>query len=100
MNVGGVAQVRNANATDSSRIADGFCTTTGGISSGTVGEVQLFSGVTQFAGLVAGTRYYLSTTNGLVSPTPATAAGNVEQLVGVGIDTTHLAVNLGNWIQH
>lgn len=99
-NVGGVAEVRNANATNNTKLADGFCTTIGGITVGNVGEVQLGSGVTQFTGLVVGGRYWLDITNGLVNPVAPIAAGNVEQYVGVAIDTTHLAVRLGNWIQH
>jgi hypothetical protein len=100
VNVGGIAQVRNANATNNTRIADGFCSTVGGIAAGTVGEVQLATGVTSFSGLTPGTRYFLGTVNGLVSAAPATAAGNVEQFIGVAIDSTHLFVNLGSWVQH
>lgn len=97
---GGILQARNANATNNTKPADGYCSSTVGILAGAIGEVQLGHGLTSFNGLTIGDRYYLSTTNGLVSNAPATAAGNIEQYVGVAIDVSDLFVNLGYWIQH
>lgn len=99
--VGGAVQIRNANATNNTRIADGFCSTTGGITAGASGEVILGSGVVAINGLTPGQRYWLSTTNGLLQNVPATAAGNVEQILGIAIDATHFWFNTnGFWIQH
>lgn len=99
-NIAGNLRVRNANATDNTKPADGYCSVFGGIAIGTVGEVQLGHGVTQFAGLVVGSRYFLFTANGLVSTVPAVAAGNIEQYIGVAITDVDLFINLGYWIQH
>ena len=99
--VAGVLEVRNANAAGNTRIADGFCSQVGGIAAGSVGEVILGSGVASIGGLIVGQRYWLSITNGLVSNVPATAAGNVEQLLGIGIDATHFFFNCSPmWLQH
>lgn len=95
----GVLEARNANATDNTKICDGF-TVNGAIAVNAVGEVQLNSGITEINGLTPGARYWLSTSNGLVASSPAVASGNVEQYLGVAIDSTHLSVNLGAWIQH
>lgn len=100
VNVAGVAHIRNANATDNTRPADGYCSTQGGILINTAGEVQLATGVASISGVVPGQRYWLSTINGLVSTVPATLAGNIEQYLGVGIDTTDLFINIAHWIQH
>lgn len=98
---GGAVQVRNANATNNTRIADGFCSTSGGITAGAAGEVILGSGVVAINGLTPGQRYWLATTNGLIQNVPATAAGNVEQILGIAIDATHFWFNTnGFWIQH
>lgn len=99
-NVGGFIRARNANAANNSRPCDGFTGDVSGIAVGSVGEVILHSGVAQFSGLVPGTRYYLDTTNGIVTAVKPVAAGNIEQYVGVALDSTHLAFNLGGWIQH
>lgn len=99
-NVAGVLNVRNANATNNTKACDGFCTTTGGILAAAAGEVMLHSGITTIAGLVVGTRYYLSTVNGLVSNAAAVAAGNIEQYLGIAITTTQLFFNTQYWIQH
>lgn len=99
-NVAGALRARKANATNNIKIADGFCSTPGGILIGEVGEVQLSTGIANIAGLTVASRYWLSTTSGLVSATPAVAAGNVEQLIGIAITTTQLYVNMSMWLQH
>jgi hypothetical protein len=99
-NSGGVLQVRNANATNNTKICDGFCSTIGGITAGATGEIILNNGVANIGGLVIGSRYWLSTTNGIISNAPAVAAGNVEQLLGIAISSTVLSFNISNWFQH
>lgn len=96
----GVVNARNANATDNTKPADGFCSTSGGIAAAGVGEVQLGHGLNLFNGLTPGTRYFLDTSPGLVTATKPTAVGNIEQYVGIAIDANDLFVNLGYWIQH
>jgi hypothetical protein len=99
--VAGAVECRNANAADATRIADGFCSEVAGIAAGQVGEVILGSGVASIGGLVVGQRYWLSITNGLISNVPATAVGNIEQLLGIGIDSTHFFFHCSPmWLQH
>lgn len=96
----GVLTARNANATNNTKIADGFCSQIGGITSGQIGEVQLMTGVAFIGGLTVGQRYWLSLTNGLIQNAPPTASGNVEQYLGIAITTTAFFLNIGAWIQH
>lgn len=97
----GVLNARNANSTNATKTADGFCTTSGGIVAGAVGEVQLSTGVCSINGLTIGQNYWLSATNGLVQAGPDTTAGHIEQLIGKAITTTQLYVNIApSWIQH
>lgn len=99
-NVAGALRVRNANATNNTKPCDGFCSTIGGITSGSVGEVILHSGVIIIAGLTVASRYYLSLVNGLITAVAPVAAGNIEQYLGIAIDTTHLFFSTHYWIQH
>lgn len=101
VNVGGVVQVRNANATDNTKPAQGFCNTSGGVPSGTFGEFILFGGLdTLISGMVPGTVYYLSTNNGLITSVKPVAAGNIEQMVGIALDANTLYFTAHYWIQH
>lgn len=99
-NNAGVLFARNANATDNTKPMDGFCSTPGGILAGTVGEITLSTGTIASSGLVPGTRYYLSTVNGLLTFIIPTAAGNIEQYIGFAIDANTIYVNAQYWIQH
>lgn len=97
----GIIFVRNANATDGTKQADGFCSQTGGITLGSIGEVILGDGmVNNLTGLVVGDRYFLSTTDGEYTSTAPTAAGNLEQSLGIAITTTNLRFLLGKQVQH
>lgn len=97
----GIIFARNANATDASKPCDGFCSQTGGMPNGTVGEVILNDGVnTQVAGLVVGTRYYLSTVDGSFTAIPPMAAGNLQQSLGIALSTNILRFFTGPQIQH
>lgn len=99
-NNAGVLNVRNANATNNTKICDGFCTSPGGILATAPGEVVLNNGIIFIGGLTIGQRYWLSTTNGLIVNTPPVAAGNVEQYLGIAISATAFSFNMGNWFQH
>lgn len=98
----GILQARNANATNNTKPCHGFCTTSGGIAAGSYGEVILQAGLlTGVSGLTIGTRYFLFTTNGLISAAAPVAAGNIEQAVGWAIDSTALLFNVGfAFVQH
>lgn len=96
-NSAGVIVGRNANATDSSKPCHGFCTLVGGIVAGTVGEIQIGSGVAAISSLTPGTAYFLSTTNGLLSAFPPNTVGNIAQYVGFAVTSTTLAFNIDYW---
>lgn len=96
----GTLKARLANATDNTKPVDGFCSTVGGILAATVGEIQLSTGVIPVSGLTLGARYFLSTTDGLITDTAPVAAGNIEQYLGVALTTGALYLNAGYWIQH
>jgi hypothetical protein len=68
---------------------DGFCTQTGGIAAGDVGEVTLATGVVQINNLIVGSRYWLSATPGLIQNTKPSASV-IQQYVGIAIDNSHL----------
>jgi hypothetical protein len=100
-NSGGVAKVRNANATNNTKPAHGFCNVSGGGVAGDFLEIIMFSGLcTLFAGLTPGQEYWLSTASGLIAAAPAVAAGNIEQFLGVALDSSSLFFNSHYRIQH
>jgi hypothetical protein len=94
-NNAGVLNVRNANATNTTKPAYGWCTTAGGITSGDFGEVILKMGCCiNISGLTVGTRYWLSTTNGLITATMPAVSGNIQQYIGVALSTTQLFMDI------
>lgn len=99
-NNAGVLNVRNANATNNTRICDGFCSSPGGILAGSPGEIIRSNGVASIGGLTIGQRYWVSIINGLIVAVPPVAAGNIEQYVGIAISSTVLSFNISNWFQH
>lgn len=98
----GTLQVRNANATDNTRPACGICNTVGGVIAGNFCEVLLGTGMSAgIAGMTPGTRYFLSTTNGLITNVAPVAAGNIEQVVGLALAANRILMNLNfAWVQH
>lgn len=99
-NNAGVLSMRNANATNNTKPVDGFCSTPGGVAAGVAGEFILSTGIVSITGLTLGSRYYLSTTNGLITAVAPVAAGNIEQYLGFAISATKLYLNAQYWIQH
>jgi hypothetical protein len=98
----GVLSVRKANATNNTKPCHGWCSHPGGIAIGTFGETQigpsLNTGVTT---LVRGTRYALSTTDGLITAAAPVAAGNIEQWISFALSPTLLFMNpVPFWVQH
>lgn len=100
VNVGGILEANFADASSGSvKWADGFCTTN--VLAGAVGEFILNRGVNIFpgGGLVVGQRYWLGAT-GNIRTTPATAAGQLEQYLGIAVSTMELVTNIMYPIQH
>ena len=101
VNSGGVIKAQNANATDNTKPAQGFCNVSGGTAGGSYGEFIMFSGLCQLiSGLTIGSVYYLSTTSGLLTTVKPVAAGNIEQMVGVAVDINVLYFTSHHWVQH
>lgn len=99
--IGGNLMVQNANATDGTKPCDGFCLSPLGVPNGNIGEFILNDGMNQnLSGLTVGGRYYLSTTAGGYTLIPPTAAGNLQQYLGVAVTTTALRFWTGPVIQH
>jgi hypothetical protein len=96
----GTLTARNANATNNTKPAQGFCATAGGVTAGNTGAMQIINGTVGISGLTRGSSYFLSTTDGLISNAPAAAAGNITQYVGFAISDSLLAFNLTAWLQH
>jgi len=83
---GGIVMARKANATDTTKPCHGLCDNPTGLSAGQWGEIIFMSGRSQgIAGTVFGSRYFLSTTAGGVQLSPPSTAGNLVQIVGVGL---------------
>lgn len=83
-NNAGVLNMRNANATNNTKPAHGFCPDA--VLTGANGEADLFTGLcTSIAGMTIGTRYFLSTVNGLITAAAPVAAGNIEQTLGLAL---------------
>lgn len=103
---GGVLTARNANSgTGGSggvvQPAHGFCNSAAGVATGKTAFVQRGVGISSgWVGLTIGSDYWLTTVNGSISVTKDTAAGHIEQHVGVAISTTALSFTISPWIQH
>lgn len=102
---GGVLQASPASAAAGSVAqADGYATA--GVVSGAIGEFIIGNGLdTTFNGTPApftiGQRYWLNTAGGGgLRTTPAVAAGQLEQYIGIAVSTSAIMVNLGPAIQH
>jgi hypothetical protein len=100
IDVGGVLNMRNANATDNTKLCAGYCSTGGGVLAGAVGEFIVGSGIIAVSGLVRGTPYWLATSNGQITPARPTAAGTIAQYIGIALSTTLLLTNIGFFTQN
>lgn len=93
--------VRNANATTSTKPCHGFCSQSGGLTAGEIGEVIVVDGCNQnLSGLTVGALYYLSTNSGQFTSNPPTASGNLQQCLGIAITANALLFLLGPQVQH
>lgn len=97
----GVLSARYANATNNTKPADGYLSSSNdtAIAIGDIVEVVLARGTLAVTAVI-GQRYWLSTTNGLIQTTKPVAAGNIEQYIGVGLTTGLVYLNTQAWIQH
>lgn len=100
-NNAGAVNVRNANATNNTRPAHGYCPA-GAANPADYCEVILFHGLCiSIGGLTIGQRYFLSTVDGLITAVAPVAAGNIEQPVAIAIAASTLYVTIGlDFIQH
>jgi len=101
-NNAGVLNARNANATNNTKMCHGYCNEIGGSAGGgAYTEVIVLSGMVITSGLTPGTRYFLATTNGLITATAPVAAGNIEQVVGIALSATEFLFDTTlQWVQH
>lgn len=90
-NSGGVLAARFANATNNTKPCYGINNTVGTCAIGATIEIALPGCyVTSIGGLTPGTRYFLSTTNGLAANVAPAVAGNVRQAIGFALDANTL----------
>lgn len=89
-NVAGTLKARNANATDKTKPCKGYAPAA--IASGAVGHVVLRGFIT-ISGVTPGAIYYTHTTNGQVVGTKPVGAGNLQQPIGFGLDSTTIYFN-------
>lgn len=98
-NNAGVIAARNADSSVSTKMCHGFAplpiaiNTFGGINLGG----QLILGM---SGLTVGANYWLAPSSGGIQTIPDTAAGHIEQFVGIALDATSLYIKPTSWIQH
>lgn len=95
----GILSAELANATNNTKPCLAFANSAA-VNPGDMIEAIVHSGIISVNGLTVGAKYFLSTTDGVISNAPATAAGNIEQYLGFAIDTTHLFFNSHYWVQH
>jgi len=101
-NNAGALNARNANATDNTKPCYGYCSQAGGTAgAGAYTEVIVLTGLAPAAGLTVGTRYFLSTVNGLLTAVAPVAAGNIEQVLGIALSATEFLFDASlQWVQH
>lgn len=95
----GVA-VRNAVSTDHLHWADGFCNVAGGLTSGSYGEFILKQGVIPVNGAIPGSRYWLTSAAGNINTSPSTAAGFLEQYIGIALSSATILMDIAPGINH
>jgi hypothetical protein len=88
---GGTLKAQYANATNATRPGYGINNTPGTCAIGDTIEVALPGCyVTSIGGLTRGQRYFLSTTNGLITNAAPAVAGNVVEVIGFALETNVL----------
>lgn len=88
---GGVAKMRKANATDATKPAHGFVKDA--VAAGSPGRFFMAGQINDArAGLTPGATYWLDVAGGGVVNAAPSAAGNLEQEIGVALSATELTV--------
>ncbi len=83
-----------ASATDLSKPAHGMCNSPSGITAGSFGEALFMQGRCEgVAGTTFGAVYYLAI-DGAVQVTPPVATGVINQIVGIGLGSAGLYLNI------
>lgn len=98
----GVLKVENANSTDWTKPACGFCSVAGGSLTDEWTEIIIGEGTLPITGLNPGQSFYLSPVDGLAGVVPDTTAGHLEQFLGFGVaaDLGYVCISQGVWIKH
>lgn len=102
-NNAGILNFRKSNGTAGTiRPAHGYCSTSGGIGIGAIGEIILAQGILAVSGILPGQPIYLSTSAGLATTTALTGAGQLEQYIGIGVanNLAYIDISMGQYIQH
>lgn len=99
--VGTEIQLRLANATNNTRWACGISVTGGTVPIGSFVEIKTRGVFTGISGMIAGSRYWVSTVSGIIQNAPPVAAGNIEQVAGWAIASNRLICNFDSfYVQH
>lgn len=98
----GTLKVKKADSSVLTKPARGFCNVVGGTLTGDVTEIIVGQGILPLSGIAPGQEVYLSTTPGVGSATPDTAAGHLEQFLGFGVatDVAYISITQGQYIAH
>lgn len=97
-NDGGVAKMRKADASAPGKEVDGFVLAA--VTSGTAGLMYKEGTITGLTGLTPGAEMFLSNTPGQLTATPLSAAGTVDQFVGIAISSSEVDYNPGEPIDN
>lgn len=99
--VAGEVQLRLANATNNTRWACGISVTPAPIPIGAFVEIKTRGIIEGIGGMIAGSRYWVSTAAGAVQNAAPVAAGNIEQVAGWAVASNRLICNFDSfYIQH
>ncbi|MCS5663938.1 MAG: hypothetical protein NZ604_06615 [Flavobacteriales bacterium] len=86
---GGVATLRKADATDTTKPAYGFVIA--GSTSPSINTMYILGVQNDYvSGLTIGTRYFLDSTAGGITSTPLSTTGNLNQEIGIAITATSI----------
>lgn len=92
----GVLSARLAVATSAATQCHGIATVAAAI--GEMVEVQLWLGYTDLiGGMTRGTTYWLSTVAGAIQNSAPVVPGQIQQVVGLALDTSKLAINISSY---
>lgn len=94
----GTTKVRKANATDTTKPANGFVKT--GVAQGANATVYKEGQNDALTGLTIGTKYFLSTIGGQITPVAPNASGTIIQFINIATDTSLIRFEQGDFIKN